>query len=220
MTGSAIDLSGNVKMSSRSVSTTGPSLAMLRTRNSMPEFAERGIAGARVDRIASAAQANKRAIYDYFGDKDGLFDAVMDAHLEHIVDAVPIDAADLPGYAGRLFTYAVEHPELMGLVTWARLERRLGPVARAHRAQSYSHRLAAIEAAQHNGQIPTNLTPPQILSLIESIAVGWNYATTAAFLSTDEDDSPQHHKTQREVIVESVRRLLNLDAATPPTAAR
>jgi AcrR family transcriptional regulator len=52
--------------------------------------------GARVDRIAAAAQANKRLIYDYFGAKDGLFDAVADAHIDRIVDAVPIDAADLP----------------------------------------------------------------------------------------------------------------------------
>lgn len=176
------------------------------------EFAERGIAGARVDRIAAAAQANKRAIYDYFGDKDGLFDAVMDALIERIVDAVPLDATDLPGYAGRLFTYAVEHPELVRLVTWARLERRLGPAALAHSGQLYSHRLAAIEAAQHNGQIPTDFTPPQILTLIESISLAWNYTTTAPFLAIDEDDPSQH----RETIVESVRRLLNLNAATPP----
>src|SRR4030088_778843 len=112
------------------------------------EFAERGIAGARVDRIASAAQANKRLIYDYFGDKEGLFDAVMDANVERIIDAVPIDATDLPGYAGRLFTYAIAPPELLRLVTWARLEGRPGPTTLASSAQSYRHRLAAIEEAQ------------------------------------------------------------------------
>ena len=37
------------------------------------EFAERGLAGARVDRIAAAAQANKQAIYAYFGSKEQLF---------------------------------------------------------------------------------------------------------------------------------------------------
>jgi AcrR family transcriptional regulator len=171
------------------------------------EFAERGIAGARVDRIASAAQANKRAIYDYFKDKDGLFDAVMDAHIEGIVDAVPIDAEDLPGYAGRLFTYMVEHPELSRLVTWARLERRLGPTAYTHSATSYSHRLAAIEAAQQSGQIPTDFSASQLLALIESIAVGWTY-TTATFLTIDEDDPSKHHEPHRQVVVESVRRLL------------
>jgi AcrR family transcriptional regulator len=171
------------------------------------EFAERGIAGARVDRIASAAQANKRLIYDYFGDKDGLFDAVTDANLERIIDAVPIDATDLPGYAGRLFTYAVEHPELLRLVTWARLERRLGPNARTSSAQSYRHRLAVIEGAQRSGHIPTTFTPPQLLTLIESIAVGW-VTTTAPFVGAGEDDPSQHHETHREVIVETVRRLL------------
>ena len=171
------------------------------------EFAERGIAGARVDRIASAAQANKRLIYDYFGDKEGLFDAVMDANVERIIDAVPIDATDLPGYAGRLFTYAIDHPELLRLVTWARLERRLGPTARASSAQSYRHRLAAIEEAQGSGHLPTTFTPPQLLTLIESISVGW-ITTTAPFVGADEDDPSQHHETHREVVVETVRRLL------------
>src|SRR3989442_14420393 len=71
------------------------------------EFAERGGAGARVDRIAATALANKRLIYDYFGDKDGLFDAVVDAYFDRIIDAVPMEADDLPAYAGRLFDYVV-----------------------------------------------------------------------------------------------------------------
>ena len=41
------------------------------------EFAEYGIAGARVDRIAADARSNKAQIYRYFKNKEGLFDAVM-----------------------------------------------------------------------------------------------------------------------------------------------
>ena len=44
------------------------------------EFAAYGVAGARVDRIAGAAQANKQLIYAYFGSKDDLFDAVLATH--------------------------------------------------------------------------------------------------------------------------------------------
>lgn len=172
------------------------------------EFTERGIAGARVDRIASAARSNKRLIYDYFVDKDGLFDAVMDAHLDLIVDAVPIDATDLPGYAGRLFSYSVQHPELVRLVTWARLEQRLGPASSARRGESYRRRLAAIEAVQLRGQIPTTFTPAQIVRLIESLAVGWTTATSA-FLADTEAGPLQDLETYREVVVESVRRILN-----------
>ena len=43
------------------------------------EFGEFGIAGARVDRIAANAEANKAQIYHYFGSKDQLFDAVWES---------------------------------------------------------------------------------------------------------------------------------------------
>ena len=67
------------------------------------EFARYGIAGARVDRIAEAADSNKAQIYHYFDSKDGLFDAVFNAQCVQTVTEVPIDAADLAEYAGRLF---------------------------------------------------------------------------------------------------------------------
>jgi AcrR family transcriptional regulator len=169
------------------------------------EFAARGIAGARVDRIASSAQANKRLIYDYFGDKDGLFDAVLDADMEQITGAVPMHAKDLSAYAGDLFDYMVGHPDLLRLVTWARLEGRLGPVAQARSMQSYQRRLAAIEDAQRDGYVTARLTPAQILVLIESIAVGW-IVTASEFLSRSDNDSSDR-QALREVIVDSVRRL-------------
>src|ERR1700691_2288807 len=43
----------------------------------LKEFAAKGFAGARVDAIASRAAINKRMLYHYFGDKEGLFKAVL-----------------------------------------------------------------------------------------------------------------------------------------------
>jgi len=43
------------------------------------EFAERGLEGARVDKIASRAKANKQLVYYYFGSKDGLYTAALEA---------------------------------------------------------------------------------------------------------------------------------------------
>lgn len=43
------------------------------------EFAEHGLAGARVDRIAQESGANKRMIYYYFRSKDDLYLAVLEA---------------------------------------------------------------------------------------------------------------------------------------------
>ncbi|HZL14128.1 MAG TPA: TetR family transcriptional regulator [Verrucomicrobiae bacterium] len=43
----------------------------------LAEFAAQGFAGARVDVIARRAAINKRMLYHYFGDKEGLFKAVL-----------------------------------------------------------------------------------------------------------------------------------------------
>ncbi len=42
------------------------------------EFAEKGPAGARVDEIAAAACINKRMLYAYFGNKEALYEAVLE----------------------------------------------------------------------------------------------------------------------------------------------
>jgi AcrR family transcriptional regulator len=42
------------------------------------EFAEYGLGGARMDRIAERAGLNKRLIYYYFSDKEALFQAVLE----------------------------------------------------------------------------------------------------------------------------------------------
>jgi AcrR family transcriptional regulator len=48
------------------------------------EFSEKGLAGARVDVIAEATQTSKRMIYYYFGSKEGLYIAVLEAAYSRI----------------------------------------------------------------------------------------------------------------------------------------
>src|SRR5215468_512875 len=65
------------------------------------EFADKGLAGARVDVIADRASANKRMLYYYFGSKEGLYLAVLErtyiamrqAERElNLADLAPLDA--------------------------------------------------------------------------------------------------------------------------------
>ena len=44
-------------------------------------FAEAGLSGARVDRIARRARVNKALLYYYFRSKEGLYQAVLEEHL-------------------------------------------------------------------------------------------------------------------------------------------
>lgn len=50
----------------------------------LEEFAAMGFHGARVDKIVKSAEVNKRMVYHYFGDKEGLFKAVMQSELMKI----------------------------------------------------------------------------------------------------------------------------------------
>jgi AcrR family transcriptional regulator len=130
------------------------------------EFAAHGIAGARVDRIAAAAGANKSLIYAYFGNKDGLFDAVFDAAVTSHIDQVPIDVDDLPGYATRLYDHRLAHPELMRLADWDRLERD-GIGAKSDVAQAaQTHKVKALARAQKEGKLPTTITAEALLEFV------------------------------------------------------
>jgi AcrR family transcriptional regulator len=87
------------------------------------EFARYGLGGARVDRIAQRARANKRMLYYYYGDKDGLFLAALEdryAHIRNAERSLKLEHLDPREAVRRLveFTwrYFVEHPEFLTLL--------------------------------------------------------------------------------------------------------
>jgi len=87
------------------------------------EFAEHGLGGARVDRIAERADVNKRLIYYYFENKDKLFLAVLENAYADIREAEnKLLLADMPpSLAIRRLTeftwdYYIAHPEFLTLL--------------------------------------------------------------------------------------------------------
>jgi AcrR family transcriptional regulator len=87
------------------------------------EFAEHGLGGARVDRIAERAGINKKLIYYYFGSKDKLFLAVLEATYTDIREAekvlklealAPVDA--VRSLVAFTWQYFLDHPEFLNLL--------------------------------------------------------------------------------------------------------
>ncbi len=138
------------------------------------EFAAYGIAGGRVDRIAAAARSNKAQIYHYFGSKDGLFDAVFDEMCRGTVDAVPVDAENLPEYAGRLFDSYEQRPWVQRIAAWYRLERAgtadLIPVVLA----SNTAKVQAVARAQDQGILPSHFPASVLLGLVVHLSGFWS----------------------------------------------
>ncbi|ASU58477.1 MULTISPECIES: TetR family transcriptional regulator [Nocardiopsis] len=166
----------------------------------LAEFAEYGVAGARVDRLAKRAGISPGLVYSFFAGKEGLFEAVHEAIVEQTVGAVPIDADDLPGYAGRLHDAAAQHPQVMRFLTWYALERAERPVSEIV-ARSMDEKITAIEAAQRSGTVRSDRPAGEILALVLTLANMWQHHTEdVGHLVTDAQ--------RRAIVTDAVRRLV------------
>ena len=102
-------------------------------------FAEHGFDGARVDAIAETAGYNKSLIFQYYGDKLGLYAAVLrrtdeetrvlQAQLLAPLLADETIASDAHRFRsflkiaiGAFFDFLVEHPRLMRMIIWEQAE--------------------------------------------------------------------------------------------------
>ena len=167
------------------------------------EFAAHGIAGARMDRIAEAAGANKNLIYVYFGGKDALFRTVLGLRLNDVYDRVPFTPEDLPGYAVRLLDFVLEHPEATRLVTWFGLE---GTGAwPGEPSVTVAAKLKGIARAQRAGVVTKTFPPKFVLSLVLAVAQSWTDAMPlSGFI--DPEAVRQRARLRRQVR-EAMRRL-------------
>src|SRR3981081_3777227 len=86
------------------------------------EFAQYGLAGARISRISTEAKASKERLYAYFPSKEVLFAVVVGKQLSDVSADTQLRGDDLPGYAGRLFDDYVQHPDNARLGDWLDLE--------------------------------------------------------------------------------------------------
>ncbi|MGH7537804.1 MAG: TetR/AcrR family transcriptional regulator [Gemmatimonadales bacterium] len=138
------------------------------------EFAARGFAGARVDRIAHRAGTNKQLIFYYFHSKRGLFQAVLEravADLERTLATVstgtgrPLDR--LRDTLGAQFEHLASRPTLVSLLTHAdRLDA--APFAPAIR------RLVVLLAeGQGLGQVRDDIDPHVVAAQALVLMVGY-----------------------------------------------
>jgi AcrR family transcriptional regulator len=168
------------------------------------EFAEFGLAGARVDRIAAAANASKERLYAYFGDKRGLFGAVLEAHMAELTQSMPLTADDLPGFVGRIFDFATEHPEHFRMMDWARLGGDFDLVP-ALPASVLSRDYEAITAAQARGIVDPEWDPSVLVPLLFALA---STSAGAAVLVGRPDASAEERSARRAAAVRAASKLV------------
>ena len=168
------------------------------------EFAERAIAGARVERITASARANKAQLYEYFGGKEGLFEEAVALSVRTSVDAVPFDADDLPGWAVKLYDQALQQPDLLRLIAWTRLERR--PAGRWFDSDEHDPKLIAVTAAQSAGRVRAG-DPFDLLAVVIAMASAWSPAS--GVYTASPADAETDHNRRRTLLRESVARVID-----------
>ncbi|WP_067690235.1 TetR/AcrR family transcriptional regulator [Nocardia jejuensis] len=173
------------------------------------EFAERGPDAGRVAAIATRAGVNKERIYQYFGDKRGLFEAVLTDQLEQLAAASPLSpdkAGELAEYAGHVFDFHLTHPQFLRLLHWEGLqppEHTLS--AESARAAHYAEKVAALGAAQRAGALPGEVSPGYLLYAVAALAAWWfSVPQVARMVIGADSEDPQ---ALRAGLIALVRRL-------------
>ena len=171
----------------------------------LAEFSAHGIAGARVDRIAQAARCNKNLIYIYFEDKETLFTTVLRKHLMRIHEEQPFTPDDLPGFAAKVFDWAMANPDLMRLMAWSALEQQAKD--KVERVAALEGKVAALTEAQNTGRVGTAFPPDFLLIAVMSLATAWSAASPIG--SSLAPKATERPAALRESISEAVGLLAN-----------
>lgn len=174
----------------------------------MAEFSTYGIAGARVDRIAKTAGCNKNMIYIYFDNKETLFSTILQKHLTRVYEELPFTPDNLPGYAARVFNFAMTNPDLIRLMTWSSLEQKTE--SPAERGTIHDQKVAALIQAQSAGQVNKTLSPGFLLTAIMALATAWTASNP--FGPSLDPDSTKNPDELKNSIAEAVRLITQGDA--------
>ncbi len=144
------------------------------------EFARYGLGGARVDRISASAGANKRMLYYYFGDKEGLFLAVLEAAYARIrsaeqrlslLDMNPVES--IRKLIRFTWNYFLAHPEFITLLNSENLHRA-SHLRRSRHARSLNSPLietlrAVLDRGSREGVFRRGVDPLQLYISIAAL---------------------------------------------------
>jgi AcrR family transcriptional regulator len=187
------------------------------------EFARKGLAGARVDEIAARTHTVKRMIYYYFGNKEGLYRAVLARCYDDIrsielaidVDALgPEDA--LRELVRATFDYHNEHSDFVRLVMNENIHHGEHIAHLPNIKSSNSTVIKMLRKILQRGVearvFRRNIDPIDLHMSISALAF-YNVSNRYTFSHIFEKDmmSPKALKARRELVVDTIERWCRAD---------
>ncbi len=163
-------------------------------------------------------ESNKERLYNYFGDKRRLFEAVLIEELEKLAIALGAKAPglqDIGESTGCIFDYHAEHPQLVRLLLWESLAGGAA-VNEAARTAHYQRTVAMFAEAQRDGTLNDDLDPAKLVFLLIGLAAWWFAVPQLSRMVTGADASASTERGLRRTCVVSAAQHL----ASPPRKER
>ena len=167
------------------------------------EFVEHGLDGARVDRIAERAGANKRMLYHYVGNKEALYACVLlEAYREirdgeaalHLGELPPAQAMEK--LVGFTFDHFREHPWFLRLLATENIQRAAFinaiPEIRALHSPLVAQIREVLAAGEAMGIFRAGVDPVQLYITVAGISYFYmsNIHTLSVIFDTPLDSEP------------------------------
>jgi TetR/AcrR family transcriptional regulator len=158
--------------------------------NAEAVFVERGFDAARIDDIAARAHANKRMIYVYFGDKEGLYQSVLERAFARVAAALATEDSDEDPLARavalirRYFTFLADNPAFVRLASWESLShaRLAGRVLAETTGAALARLHAVVERGVERGVFRPDLDPRKLALSVHAVCL--TYFAQRDLLST------------------------------------
>jgi AcrR family transcriptional regulator len=132
----------------------------------LQEFAEKGLAGARVDSIAERAGSSARMLYVYFGSKEELYDEVLRQHVAQRASALAEGKDPLPEFLVKHFEELAADKSFVRLIVWEALSATWPLIGEAERASRYEEIADYLADEQTAGRLDSEFDPDMALLLV------------------------------------------------------
>lgn len=188
------------------------------------EFAEKGLAGARIDEIAALTRTSKRMIYYYFESKEGLYIAVLEEayrRIRHIESDLHLEDLDPEAALRKLVAFTCDYqranPEFIRLVMNENMHHGAF-LARSESIQTLN--VPAIDGLRSvyergvaAGVFRPDIDPVDLHMSISALSV-FNVANrhTFSLIFKHDFDDPTRIAARRDSIVEMVVRFVRVTA--------
>jgi TetR/AcrR family transcriptional regulator len=181
------------------------------------EFSAKGIAGARVDAIASRAKVNKRMLYYYFQSKDGLFREILRRRMQRSASSVAITDLPLDEQLVRLRRAYDSQDDYVRLLMWEALQMKPNrPLEDEEpRREAYQRWVEQTKQAQSEGRLPADLDAAQLVLSHAGLAiVPVAFPQLVRFITGMSPDDPEFVAAREEFLRNFARLLARGDGET------